>query len=148
VNSAILAVIDFRRRRMVLDWHAADGTWAASDTAAPLLHGIALIRASQPNICVYGLGGRLYFQAGAARFALEPDAPRLTCTSSLATFGFRRRFEIADRGGETLFRIGYWSTQRRDFFQWLAARAADAAWRRACGTLWSEGVAEDALRTD
>jgi hypothetical protein len=148
VNPAILAVIDFRRRRMILDWHTADGTWTASDTAAPLLHGIALIRASQPNICVYGLAGQLYFQAGTTRFRLEADTPRLTLASALPTFGFRRRFDVAGRGGETLFGIRYWSTERRDFFQWLTARAADAAWRRACGTLWSDGVAEDALRSD
>jgi hypothetical protein len=147
-NTATISVIDFRRGRMVLDWHTADGTWAASDTATPLMHGIALIRASQPNICVYGLAGQLYFQAGADRFALEPDSPRLICASSLATCGLRRRFGIQGRGGETLFSVGYWSTERRDFFRWLAARAADAQWRAACGRLWSEGVPEDALRAE
>ena len=59
-----IPVIDFRRRSMALKWHSLGGTWTACDTPPPLVHGVALIRASQPNICVYGQAGRLRLQVG------------------------------------------------------------------------------------
>ncbi len=51
-NPSTISVIDFRRHSMVLQWHAVGGTWSAYDVPPQLVHGIALIRASQPNICV------------------------------------------------------------------------------------------------
>ena len=145
-NATTIAVVDFRRQSMVLQWHAVGGTWTACDEPPPLVHGIALIRASQPNICVYGQGGRLRLQVGAEQYTLAENSPRISCTRGLASFGFRRRFTVESGAGGVLYSHGYWSTQRRDFFHWLAAKAADPDWRAASGPQWSEGVAPTVLR--
>jgi len=42
----------------------ARGTWTACDSPPALVHGIALISASGPNICLYGQGGKLRLQVG------------------------------------------------------------------------------------
>ena len=63
-NTGSVSVIDFRRQRVVLQWHVLGGTWTACDLPPALVHGIALIRPSQPNICIYGHGGRLRLQVG------------------------------------------------------------------------------------
>ncbi len=147
-NATTISVIDFRRHSMVLKWHALGGTWTAFDTPPAVVHGIALIRASQPNICVYGQAGRLRRQGGPNQDALAEQAPRISCTRGLASFGFRRRFTVRSRTGGVLYSYSYWTSQRHDFFRWLATRAEDPDWRVASGRLWSEGVAATALRSD
>src|ERR1700679_1679510 len=105
-NDTTIPVIDFRRQSMVLQWHALGGTWTACDTPPPLVHGIALIRAAQPNICIYGLAGRLRLQVGATQYALSENSPRISCTRGLASFGFRRRFTVKSSTGGLLFSYG------------------------------------------
>jgi hypothetical protein len=147
-NAATIAVIDYRRHSMVLQWHTLGGTWTACDTPPQLVHGVAMIRASLPNICVYGHAGRLHLQVGPNQFALAENSPRISCTRGLASFGFRRRFTVQSSTGAVLYSYGYWTNQHHDFFRWLAAKAEDPDWRTASGRLWSEGVPATALRTN
>jgi len=146
-NAAIISVIDFRRQSMVLQWHAFGGTWTAYDDPPPLVHGIALIRPSQPNICLYAQAGRLRLQVGPNQYALSDNSPRITCTSGLASFGLRRRFTVESSTGGVLFSHAYWTSQGTDFFRWLAAKAEDPDWRVASGRKWSDGVACAELRS-
>ena len=74
-NGGTVSVVDFRRHSMILQWHILGGTWTAHDTPPSLVHGVALIRAGQPNICVYGHGGRLRLQVGPDQFALSENSP-------------------------------------------------------------------------
>ena len=145
-NAATISVLDFRRRSMVLQWHALGGTWTACDNPPLLVHGIALIRVSQPNICVYGHAGRLRLQVGPNQYALSENSPRINCTRGLASFGFRRRFTVESSTGGMLYSYAYWTNQHHDFFHWLATKAADPDWRVTCGRQWSEGLAATALR--
>jgi hypothetical protein len=145
-NVTTVSVIDFRRRSMVLQWHALGGTWTAFDNPPALVHGIALIRASQPNICVYGHAGRLRLQVGPNQYALAENSPRITCTRGLASFGFRRRFTVRSSTGGVLYSYAYWTLQRHDFFRWLSNKAEDPDWRAASGRQWSEGISAAALR--
>jgi hypothetical protein len=146
-NALTVSVIDFRRRSMVLQWHALGGTWSACDVPPPLVHGIALIRASQPNICVYGHGGRLRLQVGPNLYALSENSPRISCSRGLASFGFRRRFTVESSTSGVLFSHAYWTDQRQDFFRWLAINAEDPDWRVSSGRRWSEGVESTTLRS-
>ncbi len=143
-----IPVIDFRRRSMALKWHSLGGTWTACDTPPPLVHGVALIRASQPNICVYGQAGRLRLQVGLNQYALSENSPRITCHRGLASFGFRRHFTVESSTGGVLYSYAYWTTQHHDFFRWLATKAADPDWRVTCARQWSEGLAAAALRSN
>ena len=147
-DSNAIPVLDFRRHSMVLHWHALRGTWTACDMPPPLVHGIALIRASQPNICVYGRAGRLRLQVGPNQFALSENSPRISCTRGLATFGFRRRFTVESSTGGVLYSYAYWTNQHHDFFRWLAAKAEDPDWRVTSGRQWSEGLAAAVLRAN
>ena len=147
-SSATISVIDFRRQSMVLHWHAPGGTWTACDTPPPLVHGIAFIRPSQPNICVYGQAGRLRLQVGANQYALSENSPRISCNRGLASFGFRRRFTVESSTGGVLYSHGYWTTQHQDFFRWLAMRAEDPDWRVTSARQWSEGLNAAALRSN
>src|SRR6202521_4284952 len=106
-DSKTIPVLDFRRHSMVLNGHALGGTWTACDTPPQLVHGIALIRVSQPNICVYGHAGRLRLQVGPHQYALSENSPRISCTRSLASFGFRRRFAVKSSTGGMLFSHSY-----------------------------------------
>lgn len=146
-NAATISVIDFRRHSMVLKWHALGGTWTAYDDPPPLVHGIALIRPSQPNICLYAQAGRLRLQVGPNQYALSENSPRITCTRGLASFGFRRRFTVESSTGGVLFSYAYWTNQGQDFFRWLADKAEDPDWRVASGRKWSEGMASADLRS-
>src|ERR1700689_144361 len=128
-NDTTVPVIDFRRQSMVLQWHALGGTWTACDTPPALVHGIALIRASQPNICVYGQAGRLRLQVGPSQYALSENSPRISSTRGSASFGFRRRFTVESSTGGVLYSYAYWTNQHQDFFRWLANKAADPDWR-------------------
>jgi hypothetical protein len=146
-SATTISVLDFRRRSMVLQWHALGGTWTAYDIPPALVHGIALIRAAQPNICVYGQAGRLRLQVGPDQYALSENSPRISCTRGLASFGFRRRFTVSSSTGGVLYNYAYWTNQRHDFFRWLAAKAEDPDWRVTSGRRWSEGVPATALRS-
>src|SRR5271167_3906038 len=107
-NTGIVSVIDFRRQSMVLQWHVLGGTWTAYDMPPSLVHGVALIRAAQPNICVYGQAGRLRLQVGADQYDLSENSPRISCKRGLASCGFRRRFTVESSTGGVLYSHGYW----------------------------------------
>ena len=145
-NDTTISVLDFRRQSMVLQWHALGGTWTAYDTPPALVHGIALIRASQPNICLYGHAGRLRLQVGSNQFALAENSPRIRCTRGWASFGFRRHFTVDSSAGGVLYSYAYWSHRHQDFFRWLATKAEDPDWRVTSARQWSEGLAARALR--
>jgi hypothetical protein len=132
---------------MVLQWHILSGKWVACDVPPALVHGVALIRPSGPNICIYGRGGRLHLQVGMDRFALSETSPRIKFGRGLASFGLRKRFSVESSTGAGLFGHTYWTGQGDDFFHWLASRAADPEWRAANGRKWSEGVDAAALRS-
>jgi hypothetical protein len=146
-NAGTMSVVDFRRQSMVLQWHVLGGTWTAYDTPPSLVHGVALIRAAQPNICVYGHGGRLRLQVGPDQFALSVNSPRIKCTRGIASFGLRRRFTVESTTGGVLFSHPYWTSQGEDFFRWFAARAQDPDWRTATGRRWTDGVSAPVLRS-
>jgi hypothetical protein len=141
-----VAVIDFRRQSMILEWNVLDGTWTACDVPPSLVHGIALIRASQPNICIYGRGGRLNLQMGPDHYELSEDSPRIKCTRSLASFGLRKRFAVESDTGRVLFSHSFWTGQGDDFFHWLAVNAADPEWRSTNRRRWSEGLDASVMR--
>jgi len=147
-DSDTIPVLDFRRHSMVLHWHALAGTWTACDTPPPLVYGIALIRASQPNICVYGQAGRLRLQVGPNQYALSENSPRISCSRGLASFGFRRRFTVESSTGGVLYSYAYWTNQHHDFFCWLAGKAEDPDWRVTSARQWSEGLAAAVLRAN
>jgi hypothetical protein len=145
-NANTISVIDFRRQGMVLDWHVLGGTWTACDVPPVLVHGVALIRAAPPNICMYGQAGRLHLQIGPTQYALSEDSPRIKCTRGMASFGLRRRFTIESSTG-VLFSHAYWTNQGEDFFRWLACRAEKPDWRATNGRRWSEGLDSALLRS-
>jgi hypothetical protein len=145
-DNGTVSVIDFRRQSMVLQWHVLGGTWTAYDVPPSLVHGVALIRAAQPNICVYGYGGRLRLQVGPDQYALSENSPRIKCARSVASFGLRRRFIVESSTGGVLFSHAYWTNQGEDFFRWFAARAQDPDWRATIGRQWSDGVSAPVLR--
>jgi hypothetical protein len=147
-SSTTIAVLDYRRQSMALQWHALAGTWTACDSPPALVHGIALIGPSGPNICVYGQGGLLKLQIGPNQYVITENAPRVSCTRGIASFGFRRKFVVRAGSGSVLFSTSYWTDQGRDFYKWLAERFEDSEWRIRCGQLWSEGLAAAALRPD
>ena len=141
-----IAVVDFRRSRLLLEWHARDGSWKACDDPPALLHGIALIRPNQENVCLFGHDGQLWLQVGAQQFELHDSEPALSCTRPAAGFGLRRTFLVAGADGAELFSHSYWIHQGRDFFQWLADKAQAPDWRAAAAQRWSEGVDAAELR--
>jgi hypothetical protein len=142
-----IPVIDFRRQSMVLQWNSANGTWVAFDDPPALVHGVALIRAAKPNICLFGRDGRLLLQVGSEQYSLAEDAPRLTWSRGSASFGFRRRFTVESSNGAVLLSHAYWSGQGDEFFSWLVSRAADLEWRAANARQWSDGVQPVVLRS-
>jgi hypothetical protein len=142
-----IPVIDFRRQSMVLQWSALGGTWTAFDVPPALVHGVALIRASQPNICLYARDGLLHLQVGPDQYALAESSPRIKWSRDLISLGLRRRFTIESSTGAVLFTHAYWPGQGDDFFTWLAARAADPEWRAANGRRWSAGVEPAVVRS-
>ena len=145
-HSTAIPVIDFRRQSMSLEWHASSGKWTACTDAPPLVRGIALIRAAQPNICVYGHDGQLYLQVGTGQYALSESTPQLKFVRDSSSFGLRRRFVVETAAGEEIFSHAYWNSQGDEFFRWLIARAGDPQWRTTNGRLWSNGVDAAALR--
>jgi hypothetical protein len=142
-----ILVIDFRRQSMVLQWNIFGGTWTACDVPPVLVHGVALIRASPPNICLYARDDRLHLQVGADQYALSDRSPRIKWSRALASFGLRWRFTVEGGAGAVLFSQSYWAGHGDDFFSWLASRAADPDWRAANARRWSEGVTPAVLRS-
>jgi hypothetical protein len=145
-HTSVIPVVDFRRQSMVLEWRAMNGTWTPCDVPPALVHGVALIRAGQPNICLYGRGGRLHLQIGADQFNLVENSLRVKYGRGLATMGLRRRFRIESDSGNLLYSHSYWASQGDEFFQWLTARAANPEWRATNGRRWSDGVEAAVLR--
>jgi hypothetical protein len=143
-----VSVIDFRRHSMILRWHTPAGTWTAHDVPPTVVHGVAFIRASLPNICLYAKSGRLRLQIGEREYALSENSPRIKCTAVIASFGLRRRFTVESSTGGMLFSYVYWAHRRHDFFVWLARKAGDPEWRTTSGRRWSEGLESAALRAD
>jgi hypothetical protein len=141
-----ITVIDFRRQALLLEWNAVNGTWTACDVPPALAHGVALIRASQPNICIYAAADALHLQVGVERFELSEVTPRIKCTRGVASFGFRKRFSIETNDGSVLYSHSFWTGQGDEFFVWLAANAAKPQWRSATARRWSEGVEPAVLR--
>jgi hypothetical protein len=125
---------------MLLQWHLLGGTWTPCEFPPARVHGIALISATGPNICVFGQGGRLLLQIGPNRYALAENSPRIVCRGGWILLGLRRRFIVRSSDGAVLYSHRYWHGQGRDFFRWLARQAASADWRSDCGKQWSDGV--------
>ena len=142
----VIPVIDFRRRRSVLQWHTQGGAWTVLESTPALVHGVALIRGTPPNICLYAQAGRLRLQIGANQYVLSENSPRIRCVRDMASLWLRRRFTVESSTGGPLYSDAYWSGQGPDFFRWLAGKADDPDWRAATGRRWTEGVAADALR--
>ena len=145
--SAGIPVVDFRRQSMVLQWNAADGTWIGYDDPPALVHGVALIRAVQPNICLFARDGWLHLQAGIQMFPLAEHSPRVRWSRGSATFGLRRRFTVEQIAGSVLYSHAYWGGQGDDFFSWMASRTADPGWRETAALRWTEGVQPAVLRS-
>jgi len=143
-----IPVIDFRRRGVVLSWDVAGGNWLALDAVPAVVHGVALIRGTPPNFCLYAQGGRLRLQIGANQYALSENSPRFRCLPEHLSFGLRRRFVVESSTGGVLHSQGYWTGQGPDFFRWLADRAGDPDWRASMGRRWTDGVGAAALRGD
>ena len=146
-STAGIPVIDFRRQSMVLQWNSVNGTWVAFDDPPALVHGVALIRATEPNICLFGRDGRLHLQVGSEQYSLAEDAPRLTWSRGSATFGLRRRFTVESSDGAILLSHAYWNGQGDEFFSWLVSRVGDLEWRTANARQWSEGVQPIVVRS-
>ena len=142
-----IVVIDFRRQSLMLEWNAMQGTWIGCDVPPPRAYGIALIRASPPNICVYGSKDALYLQVAAERWLLSERSPQLKCTREVASLGLRKRFSVESREGSVMSEHTFWAGQGDEFFDWLTDRAADPVWRAATGPHWSAGVEPAALRS-
>jgi hypothetical protein len=142
-----ITVIDFRRHGMVLQWQTERGTWVACDVPPARVHGVALIRATGPPICVFGRAGQLHLQVGEEPYLLAENSPRITCRPVLASFGLRKCFKVESISGTVLYRYSYWAGQGEDFFAWLASRAINPRWRLDNGRQWSEGVEAAAVRS-
>lgn len=142
-----IPVVDFRRQSMVLKWNAVGGTWTPYDDPPALVHGVALIRAAQPNICLFAREGRLNLQVGPDQYVLSEHLPRIKWSRGLPGLGFRRRFTVESSTGGTLFKNAFWTDQGDDFFAWLASRAAIPEWRTATAAQWSEGVPPTVVRS-
>jgi hypothetical protein len=93
-NSSAIHVMDFRRRNLVLQWHALGGTWTACEYPPPQVQGVALISPTGLNICVYGQSEQLTLQIGPKQYVIEEKSPRIICRGSLLLFGLRRRFLV------------------------------------------------------
>lgn len=125
---------------MVLQWHAGGGRWTPCEIPPSLVHGVALISATGPNICVFGRAGRMLLQIGSDQYALEQNSPRITCRGGWILLGLRRRFTVRSGTGGVLYSHGYWRGRGPDFFRWIAQQAGDPDWLRVCGRQWSDGV--------
>ena len=141
-----VSVLDFRRRRMAMQWNITSGEWSSHEEAPERVYGIALIRPGASNIALYGHAGALILQIGPQKFELTGAEPpiQISCGRVALSLGFRR--EIVITSSHELFRHQYWVGSRPDFFKLLAYKAASAEWRAACARSWSAGVSSPHLR--
>ncbi|MFI4890249.1 MAG: hypothetical protein ACHQIL_06935 [Steroidobacterales bacterium] len=148
MNSPIVPVIDFRRRRMTLQWHVPSGTWTAFDEPPAIVHGVGFIRASGPNIGLYAQSGDLLLQVDTSQFMLTELMPLISCSRTLVSLGLRRRFRVESSGPGLLYGTTYWAPKKDDFFVWLASAARHPDWYRQTGERWTEGLTPAALRAE
>jgi hypothetical protein len=141
-----IAVVDFRRTRLVLQWHMLGGTWTPLEVPPPLVHGIALIGSAPPNLCLWSKDNVLRLQVGPEQFPLHEHSPRIHLTRGVASFGLRRRFSITVKPEGVLFSQAYWVGQGEDFYRWVAVRVQDREWRSRAARQWSDGVPPAVLR--
>jgi hypothetical protein len=148
LSSVSIPVIDYRRRRMALQWHIPSGTWTAFDEPPTIVHGVCYIRASGPNICLYAENGRLQLQIDARVFPLTYLEPRFRCVRSLFSVGLRRRFYLESAAGKVMYSTSYWIPQRNDFFVWLSSTEQQADWHERTTQRWTEGLNPADLRAE
>jgi hypothetical protein len=146
-----ISVLDFRRRRMAVQWNIESGAWVSHEEAPALVHGIALIRPSCANICLYGHDGSLILQIGADHHVLaDAGAAHMSvvikCGRVALSLGFRREIAVKAASGAALFTHQYWIDSQPDFFKMLADKTASEEWRAASARSWSEGVSSAQLR--
>jgi hypothetical protein len=151
-----ISVLDFRRRRMAVQWNIENGAWISHEEAPVLVHGIALIRPSCASICLYGHDGSLILQIGADHHVLAGVGAVHTgavhtgvvikCRRVALSLGFRREIAVKPASGAALFRHQYWIDSQPDFFKMLADKTASQEWRAASARTWSEGVSSAQLR--
>jgi hypothetical protein len=148
LNSVSIPVIDYRRHRMTLQWHAPSGSWTDNDEPPAIVHGVCFVRASGPKICLYADAGQLRLQIDAKIFPLTYLGPRISCGRTLISFGLRRRFRLNSADGEVLFSTAYWVSQKNDFFAWLASMGRQANWHERTALRWTEGLNPADLRAE
>lgn len=148
MTTGTVAVIDFRRRRLALQWDLASGAWVPLDEPPAIVHGVAYIRATGPNICLFASGNELKLQIDARVHPLSDPLPRISCPRSIASLGLRRRFRLATPDGTVLFRTAYWAKSRNDFFLWLATAARQPDWFRRAASRWTDGITPAELREE
>ena len=151
-----VAVLDFRRRRMSVQWNIASGDWSAHEEAPALVYGLALIRPGAGNNCLYGHDGALILQIGADQHVLADtvsmdgsptdSAISIHCNRIALSVGFRREILVQSGDGAELFRHQYWIGSDPDFFKLLADKTASMAWRLLSASSWSAGVSSALLR--
>jgi hypothetical protein len=148
LNSASIPVIDFRRRRMTLQWNSSSGSWTAYDEPPAIVHGVCYIRANGPNICLFAEGGRLHLQVDARIYPLTYLGPRISCARSMVSMGLRRSFRLESPDGDLLYSTSYWAPQRNDFFLWLSSAERQPQWHERTALRWTEGLSPADLRAE
>jgi hypothetical protein len=148
LNIVSIPVIDYRRRRMTLQWHTLSGTWTAYDEPPAIVHGVCLVRASGSNFCLYAENGRLQLQVDARIFPLSYLGPRIRCARSLFSAGLRRSFRLESAEGEVLYSTSYWAPHRNDFFVWLSSAEQQTDWHERTAQRWTEGLSPASLRAE
>lgn len=148
MSSPIIPVIDFRRRRMTLQWHVQSATWTPYDEPPGIVHGVAFIRASGPNICLYAQNGNLQLQVDSRQFMLTETQSLISCSRSFASLGLRRRFRLESPGAGLVYGTAYWAPKKDDFFVWLASAARHPDWYGRTGERWTEGLTPAVLRAE
>ena len=157
---------------MAVQWNIENGAWVSHEEAPALVHGIALIRPSFANICLYGHDGSLILQIGAVHHvlaetgavhtgavqtgavqtgAVPTGAPAdagiaIKCSRVALSLGFRREIAVKSAHGSALFTHQYWIGSHPDFFKLLADKSASADWRALSARTWSAGVSSAQLR--
>jgi hypothetical protein len=170
MNQGTISVLDFRRRRMAVQWNIESGAWISHEEAPALVHGIALIRPSCANVCLYGHDGSLILQIGPDHHvlaesgavhtgavhtgavhtgALQTGAPArivIKCARVALSLGLRREIAVKPGNGAALFTHQYWIDRHPDFFKMLADKTASDEWRATSARSWSDGVSSTQLR--